>query len=196
MRGRGIASRSGVTGVGHLATVQFQRTELEGVWLTDLEPVRDHRGFFARNFCAHEFSAHGLETSFPQHSISLSERKGTLRGLHYQRPPHEEVKLVRCSRGAVWDVIVDLRPHSPTCGRWQGFELSSANGRQLYIPKGLAHGFQSLTDDTEVSYLISEWYNAEAAAGVRHNDPKFGMAWPIPISVISAKDAAWPDFVA
>jgi dTDP-4-dehydrorhamnose 3,5-epimerase len=114
--------------------------------------------------------------------------------MHYQGAPHEEVKLVRCSKGAVWDVIVDLRPGSPTYRRWQGFELSSANGCQLYIPKGVAHGFQSLTDDVEVSYLISERYQAASGAGVRYDDPSFGIAWPLPVSVISAKDAAWPDF--
>jgi dTDP-4-dehydrorhamnose 3,5-epimerase len=159
-----------------------------------MEPVRDDRGFFARSFCMDEFDVHGLETSFPQHGISCSLRKGTLRGMHYQRAPYEEVKLVRCSRGAIWDVIVDIRPDSASYLHWQGFELSSSGGRQLYIPKGVAHGFQSLADDVEVSYLISERYQAEAGAGVRHDDPSFGMVWPLPISVISAKDAAWPDF--
>lgn len=174
--------------------MQFHPTEIRGAWLIELEPVRDNRGYFVRSFCVDEFAAHGLETSFPQHSLSCSERKGTLRGMHYQRPPYEEVKLVRGSRGAIWDVIVDLRPHSPTYRCWQGFELSSANGRQLYIPTGVAHGFQSLTDDVEVSYLISERYRAEAGAGVRYDDPAFGISWPLPVSVISAKDAAWPDF--
>ncbi len=174
--------------------MQFHPTEIHGAWLVQLEPVRDNRGFFARSFCTDEFTAHGLETSFPQHSISCSQRQGTLRGMHYQRAPHEEVKLVRCSRGCIWDVIVDIRPDSPTYRHWQGFELSCANGRQLYIPKGVAHGFQSLTDDAEVSYLISERYRAEAGAGVRHDDPSFGIIWPIPMSVISEKDSAWPDF--
>jgi dTDP-4-dehydrorhamnose 3,5-epimerase len=174
--------------------VQFHPTEIRGALLVQLEPVRDNRGFFARSFCMDEFAAHRLETSFPQHSISCSQRRGTLRGMHYQRAPHEEVKLVRCSRGGIWDVIVDIRPDSPTYRHWQGFELSSANGRQLYIPKGVAHGFQALTDDVEVSYLISERYRAEAGAGVRHDDPSFGIVWPIPVSVISGKDSAWPDF--
>jgi dTDP-4-dehydrorhamnose 3,5-epimerase len=174
--------------------VQFHPTEIHSAWLVQLESARDNRGFFARTFCADEFAVHGLETSFPQHSISCSDRKGTLRGMHYQRAPHEEVKLVRCSRGAIWDVIVDLRPESPTYRRWQGFELQSANGHQLYIPKGVAHGFQSLTDDVEVSYLISERYRADSGAGVRYDDPSFGIAWPLPVTAISAKDAAWPDF--
>jgi dTDP-4-dehydrorhamnose 3,5-epimerase len=174
--------------------VQFHPTEIHGAWLVQMEPVHDSRGSFARSFCVDEFAAQGLETGFPQHSISCSVRKGTLRGMHYQRAPYEEVKLVRCSRGAIWDVIVDIRPDSPTYQRWQGFELSSANFRQLYIPKGVAHGFQSLTDDVEVGYLISERYRGEAGAGVRHDDPAFGIAWPLPVSVISAKDAAWSDF--
>jgi dTDP-4-dehydrorhamnose 3,5-epimerase len=174
--------------------VQFQPTEIHGAWLVEPEQVRDDRGFFARTFCVDEFGARGLETSFPQHSVSHTARKGSLRGMHFQRAPHEEVKLVRCSRGAIWDVMVDLRPRSPSYRRWQGFELSSGNGRQLYIPKGVAHGFQTLTDDVEVGYLISERYRADAGAGVRYDDPAFGIAWPLPVSVISPKDAAWPDF--
>jgi dTDP-4-dehydrorhamnose 3,5-epimerase len=175
--------------------MQFFPTELHDAWLIRLDPVRDDRGFFARSFCADEFAARALETCFPQHSISLSKRTGTLRGMHFQQPPHEEVKLVRCSRGVIWDVILDIRPTSPTYRRWQGFELSSANGHQLYIPKGFAHGFQSLTDDVEVSYLISEPYRAEAATGIRHDDRSFGIRWPLPVSTISEKDLLWPDFV-
>jgi dTDP-4-dehydrorhamnose 3,5-epimerase len=174
--------------------VQFHPTKIHGAWIVQLEPARDDRGFFARTYCLDEFAAHALETSFPQHSISVSAHKGTLRGMHYQRAPHEEVKLVRCSRGIIWDVIVDIRPASPTYRRWQGFELSSVNGCQLYIPKGVAHGFQTLTDDVEVSYLISAPYRPEAAAGVRHDDPNFAITWPIPVSVISPKDMLWPAF--
>ena len=136
--------------------MQFHPTMLCDVWIVHLEPARDSRGFFARTFCVDEFAAHGLETSYPQHSISFSVSKGTVRGMHYQREPHSEVKLVRCVKGAIWDVIIDIRPGSPTYRQWQGFELSSMNGHQLYIPKGFAHGFQTLSNDVEVNYLISE----------------------------------------
>jgi dTDP-4-dehydrorhamnose 3,5-epimerase len=174
--------------------MKFYPTELADAYLIHLEPARDNRGFFARTFCVEEFAAHSLETRFPQHSLSSSSRRGTLRGMHFQRSPYEEVKLVRCSRGGIWDVIVDIRPSSPTYGRWQGFELSSANGHQLYIPKGFAHGFQCLTDDVEVNYLISEPYRANAASGFRHDDPKFEITWPLSVSVISEKDLHWADF--
>jgi len=172
----------------------FQTTTLEGAWLIQLEPARDSRGFFARTFCVEDFAAHGLETSYPQHSISFSERKGTLRGMHYQREPHNEVKLVRCIKGAIWDVIIDIRPNSPTYRRWQAFELSESNGTQLYIPKGFAHGFQTLRANVEVNYLISEPYVATAAFGIRYDDPTFAIAWPLPIGTISDKDTHWPNF--
>jgi dTDP-4-dehydrorhamnose 3,5-epimerase len=175
--------------------MQFQTTTLEDAWLIHLEHARDSRGFFARTFCVEEFAAHGLETNYPQHSISFSARKGTVRGMHYQRKPHGEVKLVRCLNGAIWDVIIDIRPGSPTYRRWQGFELSNTNGCQLYIPKGFAHGFQTLSDDVEVNYLISEPYVSEAACGIRHNDLSFAIVWPLPVTEISAKDLRWPDFV-
>lgn len=174
----------------------FQTTTLEGAWLIQLEPARDSRGFFARTFCVEEFAAQGLETNYPQHSISFSEHKGTLRGMHYQQEPHSEVKLVRCIKGAIWDVIIDIRPNSQTYRRWQGFELSESNGTQLYIPKGFAHGFQTVSVDVEVSYLISEPYTATAAVGIRYDDPTFAIAWPLPVSVISDKDARWPNFSA
>jgi dTDP-4-dehydrorhamnose 3,5-epimerase len=174
--------------------VQFHLTALCDVWLIHLEPVRDDRGFFARTFCVEEFAAHGLETNYPQHSVSFSARKGTLRGMHYQREPHSEVKLVRCLQGAIWDVIIDIRHDSPTYRRWDAFELSGTNRRQLYIPKGFAHGFQTLTDDVEVSYLISETYAPKASSGIRHDDPTLGIAWPLPITEISDKDLLWPNF--
>src|SRR5262245_27528955 len=175
--------------------MQFHKTTLDGAWLIQLDPARDNRGFFARTFCTEEFSAHGLETNFPQHSISYSASKGTLRGMHYQREPHSEVKLLRCLRGTIWDVIIDIRPNSPTFRCWQGFELSDSNRHQLYVPKGFAHGFQTLTENVEVSYLISESYSPAAACGIRHNDPIFSLAWPLPVSDISDKDRSWPDFV-
>jgi dTDP-4-dehydrorhamnose 3,5-epimerase len=165
-----------------------------GGCLIHLESVRDDRGFFARTFCVEEFSVRGLETNYPQHSVSYSVRKGTLRGMHYQREPHSEVKLVRCLKGAIWDVIIDIRKDSPTYRRWQAFELSGSNNRQIYIPKGFAHGFQTLSDDTEVSYLISELYVPESASGIRHDDPSFDITWPLPVTAISEKDLRWPNF--
>ena len=174
--------------------MQFHPTTLCDAWLVHLEPVRDDRGFFARTFCVEEFAAHGLETSYPQHSISYSARRGTLRGMHYQRDPHSEAKLVRCVKGAIWDVIIDIRPGSPTYRNWQEFELSSVNGHQLYIPKGFAHGFQTLTVDVVVNYLISEPYEPQSAYGLRHDDPSFGITWPLPVTEISEKDLQWPNF--
>jgi dTDP-4-dehydrorhamnose 3,5-epimerase len=170
--------------------MKFNSTTLGDVWLIEVEPALDSRGFFARTFCVEEFATHGLEVSYAQHSISFS----ALRGLHYQREPHSEVKLVRCLKGAVWDVIIDIRPDSPTYRCWQDFELSSANRYQLYIPKGFAHGFQTLSDNVEVNYLISEPYSPQSAHGIRYNDPIFGITWPLPVTEISSKDLQWPDF--
>jgi len=175
--------------------MRFQATNLKDAWLIHLEPAHDSRGFFARTFCAHEFAAHGLEIHYPQHSVSYSSRVGTLRGMHYQREPHSEVKLVRCLKGAIWDVIIDIRPDSPTYRCWQAFELSDAIGRQLYIPQGFAHGFQTLNNDVVVNYLISEFYVPGAASGIRYDDSSFAIAWPLPVSTISKKDLLWPDFV-
>jgi len=174
--------------------MRFNETELCGAWLIEPEPARDERGFFARTFCAREFTDRGLTSCFVQHNTSHSGTRGTLRGMHFQRAPHAEVKVVSCLKGALWDVIIDLRPESPTYRRWQGFELTADNRRQLYVPEGFAHGFQTLCDDTEAGYLISAFYAPEAADGVRHDDPAFAIAWPLPVSVISEKDAAWPDF--
>jgi len=175
--------------------MRFETTKLEGAWLIHIEPTRDSRGYFARTFSADEFRAHGLETNFPQHSISFSSRKGTVRGMHFQHEPHSEVKLVRCLNGTIWDVIIDIRPQSSTFGHWQGFDLSDSNGRQVYVPKGFAHGFQTLSDSVEVNYLISEPYFPKAARGIRYNDVNFAISWPLPVSEISAKDLRWPDFI-
>jgi dTDP-4-dehydrorhamnose 3,5-epimerase len=175
--------------------MEFHSTKLRDVYLIQIEPARDNRGFFARTFCVEAFEAHGLETSFPQHSISFSAHKGTLRGLHYQLEPRSEAKLVRCTQAAILDVVIDIRPNSPTYRRWQQFELSSANRRQLYIPKGFAHGFQTLSDDVEVNYLISTPYASELARGIRYDDPAFGISWPLSVTEISEKDARWPDFL-
>jgi dTDP-4-dehydrorhamnose 3,5-epimerase len=174
--------------------MQFCPAALNGAWLIELDPVQDERGFFARTFCAREFAAHGLETEFPQHSTSYSAVRGTVRGLHFQREPHSEAKLVRCLRGEIWDVIVDLRPDSPTFRRWEGVTLSAGNRRQIYVPKGFAHGFQTLTDEVEVSYLISAYYVPESASGVRFDDPVFAISWPLPVTVISDRDRSWPRF--
>jgi dTDP-4-dehydrorhamnose 3,5-epimerase len=174
--------------------MRFEATGLPDAWTIIPEPVGDERGFFARTFCTRELGERGLETNFVQHSISASARKGTLRGMHFQKEPHGEVKIVTCLKGAILDVIVDLRPASGAFRRWQGFELTGENRHRLYIPKGFAHGFQALTDDVEVGYLISAFYEPTAASGVRHDDPAFGIAWPLPVTVMSDKDRAWPDF--
>jgi dTDP-4-dehydrorhamnose 3,5-epimerase len=174
--------------------VKFYPTTLSDAWLIELEPARDARGFFARTFCVDELTSRALETNYPQHSVSFSTKKGTLRGMHYQCDPHSEVKLVRCVKGAIWDVIIDIRPTSPTFCGWKGFELSGENGRQLYIPKGFAHGFQTLSDDVEVSYLISERYAPQAARGIRYDDPRFAINWPLPVTQIADRDLHWPIF--
>ena len=174
--------------------MQFLQTQLSGVWLIEAEPARDHRGFFARTFCTDEFARHGLVASFVQHSISHSSRRGTLRGMHFQIEPHAEVKVVSCLKGGIWDVVIDLRPESPGFGKHLGVELTAENRRQLYIPKGFAHGFITLADDTDVGYLISQFYEPLAARGVRYNDPRFAIAWPLAPAVVSDKDMTWPDF--
>lgn len=170
--------------------------ELGGAYAIDPERIPDERGFFARWWDRAELAAHGLSTDIEQCNVAWNERRGTLRGLHFQVAPHAEVKLVRCTRGVVWDVIVDLRADSPTHGRWQAVELTEENGRTLYIPGGFAHGYQTLTDDTETLYLISAAYAPEAASGVRWDDPAFSIDWPLPDNpVMSKRDRAWPDYV-
>lgn len=175
--------------------MRFDEITLSGAWLIEPVPARDHRGFFARTFCVQEYADRGLTTRFVQHSTSQSAARGTLRGMHFQRAPHAEVKVVSCLKGAVWDVIIDLRPESPTYRRWEGFELTAQNHRQLYVPEGFAHGFQALCDDVEVGYLISAFYAPAAASGVRCDDPAFAIEWPMPPTTISEKDRTWPDFV-
>jgi dTDP-4-dehydrorhamnose 3,5-epimerase len=170
----------------------FATTQLDGAWLIEIEPREDERGFFARTWCREELAAQGLDTEIVQESLSFNRRRGTLRGLHFQRSPHEETKIVRCARGAIFDVIVDLRPGSPTYLHWQGFDLTAENRRALYVPKGFAHGLQTLTDDAEVAYQISAFHAPEAAGGCRYDDPAFGIAWPLPITAISERDRGWP----
>jgi dTDP-4-dehydrorhamnose 3,5-epimerase len=172
----------------------FTDTGLPGAYLIDLEKKGDQRGFFARVFCANEFAKAGLVTNFVQVNNSLSPTKGTLRGVHYQLAPKAETKLVRCVRGAFWDVILDLRPGSPTFGRWFGAELSAENRRMMYVPKGFAHGFITLTDDAEAFYFADEFYAPEYERGVRWNDPRFNIRWPAEPAVISDKDRGHPDF--
>jgi dTDP-4-dehydrorhamnose 3,5-epimerase len=172
--------------------MRFQATELQGALLIEPERHADERGYFARVACVDEFAAAGIEAAYPQASVSHNTRAGTLRGMHFQRAPHAEAKVVRATRGAVFDVIIDLRPQSPTFRRWQGFELSVGNGRMLHIPKGFAHGFQTLEDETDVLYLITPSFVPGFGDGVRFDDPAFGIGWPLPVSVIAPKDREWP----
>ena len=174
----------------------FTATQLDDAWLIDLEPREDERGFFARIWCRHELAAQGLDTEIAQENLSFNRYRGTVRGLHFQRPPHEETKIVRCTRGEIFDVIVDLRPQSPTYLRWQGFELTAENHKALYVPKGFAHGFQTLVDDAEIVYQISEFYAPNSAGGHRYDDAAFGVAWPLPVTMISERDLSWPAFNA
>jgi dTDP-4-dehydrorhamnose 3,5-epimerase len=174
--------------------LRFTELSLQGAYLIELEPRADERGFFARTFCEDEFAAAGLVSRFPQASVSYNARRGTVRGMHFQAPPHEETKLVRCLAGAVHDVIVDLRPASPTYRRSIGLELSAQKRSALYIPRGFAHGFQSLADDSELLYMIDVNYVADAARGVRWNDPFIDVSWPDPIEVIADRDNSFPDW--
>jgi dTDP-4-dehydrorhamnose 3,5-epimerase len=173
----------------------FTPTELPGAMVVDIERREDARGWFARVYCEREFAAHGLPTRMVQANVSFTRQAGTLRGMHFQAPPHEEDKLVRCMRGAIWDAIVDIRPDSPTYCRWLGVELSEDNGRMLLVPKGFAHGFVALTDDVAVCYQMSAFYAPGFERGARHDDPAFGIEWPVPVTQIADKDRAWPDFV-
>lgn len=172
----------------------FVPLRLPGAYLIELEPQQDERGFFARTWDRSVFEAHGLNPRIEQCSVSFNRRRGTLRGMHYQVAPHEEAKLIRCGRGAIYDVIIDLRPSSAAFGHWEAVELTADNRRMLYVPEGLAHGFLTLADSTEVFYQISEPYHPESARGVRWNDPAFAVTWPEPVQVISDRDASYPDY--
>ncbi len=174
--------------------MKFITTPLPGAFVIELEKRGDDRGFFARAFCTREFGEHGLVTHFVQANNSLSGPRGTLRGLHYQLAPCAETKLVRCIHGAFWDVMLDLRPGSDTFGRWFGAELSAANRRMMYVPKGFAHGFITLTEDAEAFYLVDEFYTAKLERGVRWNDPCFEIRWPIEPQLVSEKDSNHPSF--
>ena len=172
----------------------YTQTPVQGAWLIDLEKRGDERGFFARVFCEREFAARGLATHFVQFNNSLSADQGTLRGMHYQLAPRAETKLVRCVRGALYDVVLDLRPDSPTFGRWFGAELAADNRRMMYVPKGCAHGFITLADHTEAFYFADEFYAPELERGVRWNDPRFAIAWSAEPVIISDKARRHPDF--
>lgn len=169
----------------------FHETTVDGAVLVDLDPHGDERGFFARAWCRNEFEAQGLTSRLAQVNLSHSRDAGTLRGMHFQRSPHEEAKLVRCIRGALFDVVADMRPGSPTEGRWFGTALTAQNRRMLYVPEGCAHGFLTLEDDTEALYQVSEFYAPGAEGGFRWDDPAFGIRWPRTPVVLSEKDAAW-----
>jgi dTDP-4-dehydrorhamnose 3,5-epimerase len=175
--------------------MRFQPTPIAGVFLLEPEPLRDERGFFARTWCRREFAGRGLNPDLAQCSLSYNRKRGTLRGLHYQAPPWAEAKLVRCLRGAIYDVALDLRPQSPTFKQWYAAELSADDRRMLYIPEGCAHGFQTLSDDAEVFYQISQFHDPASARGVRWDDPAFGIAWPLQTGItISARDQSYPFF--
>jgi dTDP-4-dehydrorhamnose 3,5-epimerase len=173
--------------------MKFRALELAGAYLIAPERVEDERGYFMRTWCRDEFQRNIGDTTFVQSSQSFNRKAGTLRGLHFQAAPHGETKLVRCARGAIFDVIADLRPDSPTYGRWLGCELSGENGHALFIPDGFAHGFQTLEDESEVLYQISSFYNADAARGIRWNDRTLNIRWPLPVGTMSARDREWPD---
>ncbi len=174
--------------------MRFTETPLAGAFVLDLERREDSRGYFARAFCQHEFTAHGLKPVIAQGNIASNIRKGTVRGMHFQYPPAAETKLVRCTRGSIVDIIVDLRPESPTFLRHYAVELSADNGRALYVPERFAHGYQTLEDGTDTSYLVGEFYTPSAEGGLLHDDPALGLTWPLPVSVISEKDRAFRPF--
>ena len=174
--------------------MKFIESELKGAFIVELERLEDERGFFARSWCRKEFEQHGLNPNVVQCNISFNQIKGTLRGMHYQASPFEEAKLVCCTMGAIYDVIIDLRPDSKTFIQWIAVELSFENRKMIFIPEGFAHGFQTLENDTEVFYQMSEFYAPEYARGVRWNDPKFNIKWPDDIRIISAKDKNFEDF--
>jgi dTDP-4-dehydrorhamnose 3,5-epimerase len=171
--------------------VIFTETKLDGAYVIDLDRREDGRGFFARAFCQHEFEEHGLNPVIAQANVAFNARTGTMRGMHFQFPPAAETKLVRCTRGAILDVIVDLRPESSTYLEHVSVELTAANGRALYVPERFAHGYQVLEDETETSYQVGEFYTPEAEGGLHYDDPALGISWPLPVTEISDKDRVW-----
>jgi|TARA_B110000467_G_scaffold107441_1_gene97789 dTDP-4-dehydrorhamnose 3,5-epimerase len=174
--------------------VIFKKTNIDGVYNISIEKIEDNRGFFARTWDSEEFKNHDLVSNFVQSSISFNKKKGTIRGMHFQLPPHGETKIVNCFRGKIFDVLIDLRKNSPTFKKWESYELSSENYNMLYIPQGIAHGFQTLEDNSEIYYQMSEFYKPEFYHGVRFDDPNFGIKWPHEITEISEKDKNWKTF--
>lgn len=174
--------------------MKFMPSELPGAYIIEPEPIKDNRGFFARSFCQKEFENQGLQCNFVQNNISWNRERGTLRGMHYQLSPHAEVKLIRCTRGAIYDVIIDLRPDSPTYCKWVGVELTADNYRMFYVPENFAHGYQTIEPDTEVFYLVSEFYTPASERGVRWNDPIFNIKWPLTDPIVSVKDRSYLDY--
>lgn len=172
----------------------FTPAPIQGAYIIDVKRIGDDRGFFGRLWCRKEYEQHGLKAVIAQSNIGVSRSAGTLRGLHFQKAPHREVKIVRCSRGAMFDVIVDLRPESPTFKKWFGMELTGENATMLYVPEGCATGYLTLKDDTEMYYHATEFYHPESATGVRYDDPAFDIQWPGEIKVLSDNDKQWPDF--
>jgi dTDP-4-dehydrorhamnose 3,5-epimerase len=172
----------------------FTPLSLSGAYIVDVQPFTDGRGFFARSFCQNEFADRKLRTNVVQCNISFNTKRGTLRGMHYQASPKAEAKLVRCTRGRIYDVIIDLRPESPTYCRWEAVEMSSSDRRALYIPERFAHGFQTLEDETEVFYQMFEFFSPDHAAGVRWDDPAFGIHWPLPEPIMSDRDRSYPTY--
>jgi dTDP-4-dehydrorhamnose 3,5-epimerase len=172
--------------------MKFSKTSLAGLWIIDLELREDERGFLARTFCENEFTEHGLNIRWPQCNLTLTKKRGVIRGMHFQSSPRPEIKLVRCAAGAIFDVAVDVRPNSPTFGKYEGFELSAQNRRMLYIPGGFAHGFQCLADNSEVFYQMSEFFFADLSRGVRWNDSTVAIKWPLPDPALSERDRNLP----
>ncbi len=174
--------------------MKFRETELSGAYIIDIEPSKDDRGLFARAWCQKEFEAHGLSSSIVQANISQNRKRGTLRGLHWQRQPYAECKLLRCTRGSVYDVIVDLRRDSDTFRSWVGVELTEQNHRMLFVPENFAHGFQTLEDNSEIFYQVTQFYTPDAEWGARYDDPAFAIDWPLDVTAISEKDVGWNPF--
>jgi dTDP-4-dehydrorhamnose 3,5-epimerase len=176
--------------------MKFNETGLQGAIIVEIEKLQDQRGFFARSWCKREFEQYGLDASLVQANVSYNHRKGTLRGMHFQVEPHGETKLVRCTQGAIYDVIIDLRPDSPTYRKWVGVELTADNFRMLFVPKMFAHGFQTLAEESVVTYQVGQFYTPGSERGIRFDDPAFQIQWPLEVSVISDKDKSWPDFTS
>lgn len=173
----------------------FAETKLKGAFVIEIKKLEDNRGFFGRSWCANEMAEHGLKSDIKQVNNSLSLKKGTIRGMHYQNDPYQETKLVRCTKGAIFDVIIDLRPHSPTYKQWIGVELNADNRKMLYVPEDFAHGFITLEDNCEVNYLVTQFYTPGAESGIRWDDPAFGIEWPIQPTIVSEKDQTHPNYL-